>query len=112
MNTGAGTPCHDCGGPHGVVTCTDGSKICLSCQEKRSDALNDQVMAARGQMSMMAPIDLDSPPVQCNCQGCARDATWITKVYSATHRGLIGITACDEHIPGMQTAAIKLGTNS
>jgi len=87
--------CADCGNHQAVVADPDGW-LCRSCQDERNDKLAD---IARTIGPVLQPIDPDGPPMPCGMQGCPRDATGITRMYA--RQGLVGVTACDKHIPAM-----------
>jgi hypothetical protein len=99
--------CADCG-KHNAVVHTgfwpNKEWICLKCQRKRNDQL-DEIVRTSGAL-VMQPIDPDSPPMQCGCRDCSADATYITKINNGD--GLMGITACDKHIEDMTQAVSKM----
>lgn len=101
MNT-----CTDCGGPNAVVRALHGW-LCLDCQEKRNDTLGE-LAATLG--PVMQPVDPDGPPTPCGCADCGRDAAYITRVH--TEQGLVGVTACDEHIPAMVKVVAQMWPNA
>ncbi len=94
--------CADCGSPNAVVPDTDG-RLCRPCQDKRNDALAD---TARTLGPVCQQIDPDGPPESCGMADCTRDATHITRIN--TKRGLVGVTACDEHIPAMVNVVAQM----
>ena len=96
------TTCVDCGSPDAVVTDPAG-RLCLPCQRKRNDNLAE---IARTLGAVCQPIDPDGPPMACGMKGCSRDATTITRLH--TDDGLIGVTACDQHIPSMAKVVAKM----